>query len=364
MQESIYTSNLDDTVTDEQLREAFEMHGAITSARVMSENGASKGFGFVCFSSPEEATKAVTEMNGRIVGSKPLYVALAQRKEDRKAHLQAQYMSRAGGAQPVGPGMAARPGMQAAMPQYGGGYPMPMNTPNYYMPMGPGQTRFLGPAQMGGMPRYTGGRAPTPAGFPMQQIRPGMPGVQMPGQRMHPGVRPGMGPQQLAYAQMPVGGMPRQMVPQVAQQNMIPGAPQQTAPFRYTSVARNAPQITGQPGFDPQVQLNSAVNTVQQNPPTVQAPVQPVQAESGSTELTAQMLAQAQPSEQKQMLGERIYPLVSDQVGPDQAGKVTGMLLEIDNSELLLMLESRDLLKEKVTEAVGVLATHQKTPEN
>jgi polyadenylate-binding protein len=60
----------------------------------MLEDGRSKGFGFVCFSSPEEATKAVTEMNGRIVGSKPLYVALAQRKEDRKAHLASQYMQR------------------------------------------------------------------------------------------------------------------------------------------------------------------------------------------------------------------------------------------------------------------------------
>lgn len=61
------------------------------------ETSASKGFGFVCFSAPEEATKAVTEMNGRIIVSKPLYVALAQRKEDRKAHLAAQYMQKMSG---------------------------------------------------------------------------------------------------------------------------------------------------------------------------------------------------------------------------------------------------------------------------
>ena len=48
-----------------------------TSAKVMLEDGRSKGFGFGYFSSPEETTKAVMEMNGRIVGSKPLYVALA-----------------------------------------------------------------------------------------------------------------------------------------------------------------------------------------------------------------------------------------------------------------------------------------------
>jgi hypothetical protein len=33
-------------------------------------------------------------MNNKLIGNKPLYVALAQRKEDRKAQLASQYMQR------------------------------------------------------------------------------------------------------------------------------------------------------------------------------------------------------------------------------------------------------------------------------
>merc|ERR1712130_604606 len=94
---NLYVKNLDDTIDDERLRKEFAPYGTITSAKVMNEEGRSKGFGFVCFSSPEEATKAVTEMNGRIIVAKPLYVALAQRKEDRKAHLASQYIQRMAG---------------------------------------------------------------------------------------------------------------------------------------------------------------------------------------------------------------------------------------------------------------------------
>merc|ERR1719278_337485 len=94
---NLYVKNLDDTIDDERLEKEFASYGTVTSARVMTEGGRSKGFGFVCFSTPEEATKAVTEMNGRIIVTKPLYVALAQRKEDRKAHLAQQYVQRVSG---------------------------------------------------------------------------------------------------------------------------------------------------------------------------------------------------------------------------------------------------------------------------
>ena len=47
------------------------------------------------------------------------------------------------------------------------------------------------------------------------------------------------------------------------------------------------------------------------------------------------------------MLGERLFPLIQN-MQPDLAGQITGMLLEIDNTELLHMLESRQSLKAKV----------------
>ena len=63
--------------------------------------------------------------------------------------------------------------------------------------------------------------------------------------------------------------------------------------------------------------------------------------------LTATMLAAAPPQEQKQMLGERLFPLIQ-RMFPDLAGKITGMLLEIDNAELVHMLEDQNSLKGKV----------------
>ncbi len=65
----------------------------------------------------------------------------------------------------------------------------------------------------------------------------------------------------------------------------------------------------------------------------------------GQAPLTSSMLAAALPQEQKQMLGERFFPVIQ-QMHSELADKITGMLLEIDNSELLHRLESCESLKE------------------
>jgi polyadenylate-binding protein len=50
--------------------------------------------------------------------------------------------------------------------------------------------------------------------------------------------------------------------------------------------------------------------------------------------VNAQTLAAAPPAAHKQMLGEALYPKIHAQQ-PELAGKITGMLLEMDNSDLL-----------------------------
>lgn len=54
------------------------------------------------------------------------------------------------------------------------------------------------------------------------------------------------------------------------------------------------------------------------------------------------------------MLGEHLYPLV-ERLAPNHTAKVTGMLLEMDQSEVIHLIESPEDLKIKVSEAMQVL---------
>lgn len=322
---NLYVKNLDDTIDDERLRKEFMPFGTITSAKVMLEEGRSKGFGFVCFSSPEEATKAVTEMNGRIVGSKPLYVALAQRKEDRKAHLASQYMQRVANMRMQQMGQMFQPG--------GAG--------GYFVPTIPQPQRFFGPAQMAQMrpqPRWPAQPTIRPnaqapgTGFPAMQppyrTAPRAPTATQPSMRNAIAARPITGQQPSIQSRGgPIGGT----------QPVSVSAQGRPANYKYTANMRNPPQPMP---VSQQTQVQQAVHIQGQEP------------------LTSTMLAAALPQDQKQMLGERLFPLIQ-RMYPDQAGKITGMLLEIDNSELLHMLEHNESLKAKVEEAVAVLQAHQ-----
>jgi len=403
---NLYVKNLDDSIDDEKLRKAFVNYGVITSAKVMTdENTRSRGFGFVCFSSPEEATKAVTEMNGKLLGSKPLYVALAQRKEDRKAQLASQYMQRLATMrmQSANIGQMFHPG--------GAGYFVPTAMaqagPRGYLPTGvlpaaaanamratPRWNTMAG-VGVGGAPRAqtalasaTGGFMQT-AGYPQASTMAARARVPTGGQAgQMSGVRPQAGnvgagqmarpitgstAQVMQQARMAGGVMPlgMQQRPQMgaAGQPMMMAGQQQQQPQQQQGQRFGQPGMQGAtgPGGQPTFKYTPNTRNMPQQQPQYQQQMmqqqmapQPSILIHGQEPLTASMLAAALPQEQKQMLGERLFPLIQ-RLHAELAGKITGMLLEMDNSELLMMLESADLLKAKVEEAVSVLQAHQKS---
>jgi polyadenylate-binding protein len=170
-----------------------------------------------------------------------------------------------------------------------------------------------------------------PAGIPMggpnQGRQMNSPGPQGPGGR-------GMGPQNPGRPQSHMQGMGG---PQGGR-----GMPQQQPNMRYSAGGRNQ---------------NLPPNMMAQNMMPMQQ-----QQQVEARPIDSDRLAQAEPGEQKNIIGEELYPRIHA-TNPDQAGKITGMLLEMDNAELLNLLESPEALHSKIDEAVAVLKNHQASRE-
>lgn len=313
---NLFVKNLDDSTDEAALKELFEPFGSVTSAATpKDEKGRSKGFGFVCFASPDEATKAVTEMHLKVIAGKPLYVGLAEKRDARQERLRQRYNASSGMGKGGKPDGGKGGGKGGGMPAQGGFFPqgsMPPQMMGFGPQMGmmarPGMMGPRGP-MMGGPQMMMGPRGPMMAP-PMMMSMMGK-GAPMMGKGMA-GV-------------MPMGGMPGFMRPPMPMQ-AVPGARPAGVP------------VAGVPG-------QSAAT------PTAGAPAAPTPA---GTPLTASALAAAEPAVQKQMIGEQLYPAIA-RYQPELAGKITGMMLEMDNSELLLLLESDQQLRVKVDEALRVL---------
>ncbi|OCK77205.1 polyadenylate binding protein [Lepidopterella palustris CBS 459.81] len=411
---NLYVKNLDDDVDDEKLRELFAPFGTITSAKVMRDAmpadradtpedkkeakedgetkdgekedskdgsgddkkekdkvtikgerkilGKSKGFGFVCFSNPDEATKAVTDMNQKMINNKPLYVALAQRKDVRKSQLEATIQARnqlrlqqqAGGLSQAGPFAQPQifmgPGQQPIM--FPGGARGQMPFPQVI----PGAQGGRGAAFPGSIPGQPGGRGgPNPA----QQLPPAMYGLP-------PNIPPGAFPPPYLNPQYV-------QLAQAAQQAALGGrgagtrGPMPTLPGMPPQVP-TVPAMRGGQAF----QQGAGRGTMPMRPGQPQMPgfpqgrgaPQPMGGMPGGLPggLDMATLSQAPSAQQKQMLGEALYPKIHEQQ-PDLAGKITGMLLEMDNAELLNLTTDDNALRAKVAEAISVYDEYVKQKE-
>lgn len=300
---NLYVKNLNDDITEDRLREEFKDFGEISSCKIMVDSaGKSKGFGFVCFGSPDEAAKAVADMNGRILEGKPLYVSQAQRKDVRRAQLEAQHSQRGKmGGMPPPP--------QMYPPQAPMFYAPGMPPRNFMYPQQMVPRNFRGqPGQPGPGPMMVNGGRPNGVNYQLMPVNSGRNQQQGPGGRGRGNRRNnGNGMMQKGQPQ----GQPRRPMPQ------------------------QQPQAAPQP--DPEPSAVVPAGQQEQEP------------------LTIKVLAAAPENQQKQMIGERLFPLIHERE-PVKAGKITGMLLEMDNGELIHLLESHQARNDKIDEALAVLA--------
>jgi RNA recognition motif-containing protein len=81
---NIYVGNLNFDLTEDELKELFEVYGHVTSVKIISDKytGRSKGFGFVEMESDSEAKEAIENLNGKDVSGRAIKVNQAREREN------------------------------------------------------------------------------------------------------------------------------------------------------------------------------------------------------------------------------------------------------------------------------------------
>jgi RNA recognition motif-containing protein len=83
---NLYVGNLAREVTEEDLRQAFEAHGQVTSVNLIKDkfSGEPRGFGFVEMPGKAEATAAMEALNGQDLKGRSIVVNEARPREERR----------------------------------------------------------------------------------------------------------------------------------------------------------------------------------------------------------------------------------------------------------------------------------------
>jgi cold-inducible RNA-binding protein len=84
-QNRLFVGNLSYQTGENDLQDYFSQAGAVTSVNLMLDRatGRSRGFAFVEFATPEEASKAVEQFHNKEFQGRTLTVNVARAKEER-----------------------------------------------------------------------------------------------------------------------------------------------------------------------------------------------------------------------------------------------------------------------------------------
>ena len=81
---NIYVGNLSRETTEDELRQAFEAFGEVSSVSIIKDrySGESRGFGFVEMATKSEAEAAISGLNGTSLGERTLSVNEARPRSE------------------------------------------------------------------------------------------------------------------------------------------------------------------------------------------------------------------------------------------------------------------------------------------
>ncbi len=81
----LYVGNFPFSTTEDDLRQMFSAYGSVESVSLVTDRdtGRSRGFGFVEMTNDNEAQAAITGLNGKDTGGRPLTVNEARPKAER-----------------------------------------------------------------------------------------------------------------------------------------------------------------------------------------------------------------------------------------------------------------------------------------
>ena len=82
---NIYVGNLSFDTSEENLRQAFEAHGEVSSVNIITDkySGKSRGFGFVEMSDDDTAQSTIEAMNGQDIDGRTIVVSEAKPRQDK-----------------------------------------------------------------------------------------------------------------------------------------------------------------------------------------------------------------------------------------------------------------------------------------
>ncbi len=83
---NLYVGNLSRQVTEDDLRQAFEAHGEVTSIAIIKDkfSGEPRGFGFVEMPAKAQAIAAMRALNGQEIMGRAIIVNEAKPREERR----------------------------------------------------------------------------------------------------------------------------------------------------------------------------------------------------------------------------------------------------------------------------------------